>query len=195
MDDILIPGRDDDRDMVKRFTAQYDAPAYVRRARGVEEALERVVLVCQRRRDEWLVMVRIQLGTLKALAGDWDTLRPWLAGEDQKLMLQQLDSTLKPRLRVPIRPTSAPRVLRRALRNLAVSIERFNQRWARFLPTVDLTEVNRRREEYNRFYLLEKECAVRSARVARQGYAPLAPLTLEDLMGLMPFLPMPRTVA
>lgn len=29
VDEILIPGREDDRNLVKQFAAHYDAPAYV----------------------------------------------------------------------------------------------------------------------------------------------------------------------
>jgi hypothetical protein len=38
---------------------------------------------------------------------------------------------------------------------------------------------------------LEKECAVRNARVARQGFQTLPPLTLEELSSLLPPLSVP----
>jgi hypothetical protein len=75
---------------------------------------------------------------------------------------------------------------------LIPSLERFNQRWRKFLPTVDLTAVNRLREDYNRYYLLEKECAVRSSVVARRGYSPLQPVTVDDLADVLPLLPVPQ---
>ncbi|HVS34068.1 MAG TPA: hypothetical protein VMS17_00705, partial [Gemmataceae bacterium] len=55
---------------------------------------------------------------------------------------------------------------------------------------VDVHRVNDLRDGYNRYYLLEKECALRSPRLARQGYRPLAPLTVQELEALMPPLPM-----
>jgi hypothetical protein len=61
-----------------------------------------------------------------------------------------------------------------------------------FLANVDLTAVNELREGYNRYYVLEKECAVRSARIARQGFTPLPPLTHDELMSQFPLLPVPR---
>jgi hypothetical protein len=191
-DDILVPGVADGQDSVKRFLARYDAPAYARRARRVEEAFEQLISRCRRQRDEWLSMVRIQLAMLHDLAGDWEQVRPLLAGAEQLTILQHLHGTLEPRLRVPVSPTSSTRKLAATLRDLVRGLERFNQRWQGFLEELDLAEINELRDGYNRYYLLEKECAMRSARLARQGYAPLPPLTLEDLRALLPLLPVPQ---
>ena len=54
------------------------------------------------------------------------------------------------------------------------------------LLTVDLARVNQLRDGYNRYYVLEKECAVRSPKVARQGFRPLPPLTTADLAAELP---------
>jgi len=191
-DDILVLGGGEVQDGVKRFLARYDAPAYARRARRVEEALEQLLGRCRQQREEWLMMVRLHLGTLHGLAGGWDGLRPYLAGDEQTKVLQHLHETLQPRLQVAITPTSSARRLAAALRDLVFSLERFNRRWQDFLESVDLTPVNELRDGYNRYYLLEKECAMRSARLARQGYAPLLPLTLQSLLDLLPPLPVPR---
>jgi len=83
-------------------------------------------------------------------------------------------------------------LLRKALRELVESIEHFNRRWLPYLQTVDATAVNELRERYNQFYLLEKECAFRSARLAGHGFRRLKPITLETLAGLLPPLPVPR---
>ncbi len=192
LDEILVPGGDEAQDALKRFLARYDAPAYARRARRVEEALEQLLGRCRQQREEWLGMVRIQLGTLHGLAGGWDLLRPLLAGEEQTQVLQDLHALLTPRLRVPVLPTSSTRKLATTLRELVHGLEHFNARWQSFLESVDLAEINGLRDDYNRYYLLEKECAMRSARLARQGYAPLPPLTLEDLRALLPLLPVPQ---
>jgi hypothetical protein len=190
---ILASGAGEAQNTVKRFLGRYDAPAYARRARRVEEAFEQVLARCRRQRDEWLMMVRIHLGTLHGLAGGWDGLRPYLSGDEQAQVLRHLHEALRPRLRVTIQPTSSGRRLAAALRDLVHGLERFNSRWQDFLEAVDLTPVNELRDGYNRYYLLEKECAMRSARLARQGYVPLPPLTLEDLRALMPPLPVPRS--
>jgi len=93
---------------------------------------------------------------------------------------------------VAIEPTSSSRTLYRALRELTESIERFNRRWRELLQKVDLTKVNELREGYNRYYVLEKECALRSPRLARQGYSPLPPVTVEELRALLPPLAVPE---
>jgi hypothetical protein len=185
-------GRDRDERIRSQFLAQYGEPAYARRARLVQEALDALVRRCRRQRDDWLQMVRINLGMLRALAGEWSALRPLLAGDDQVSVLEQLHADLQPRLRVPVEKTSSVRKLRAALCELKASIERFNRRWAEFLPAVDLTRVNELRDGYNRYYLLEKECALRSPHVARLGFRKLEPLTTAELAALVPLLPVPR---
>jgi hypothetical protein len=172
--------------------SHYDVPAYVRRARGVQDAFEHLLRTCRAKRDELLAMVRTRVGVLHGLAGDWAVLRPLLADDEQVHALRQLHADLNPKLRVPVTPTSSLWALRRAIRELSESIERFNRRWQEFLPKVDLTRVNELRDGYNRYYLLEKECAVRSPRLARQGFHRLEPLTTEELVLLLPPLPVPR---
>lgn len=192
MEEEIILGRDETSEAFKQFLSRYDAPAYIRRARGVQAALDQLLEQCRRRRAEWLQMVRLRIGILHALSGDWDNLRPFLADEDQLDILRYLLAALASPLRAPVEPTTSPRVLGRALRELHESLERFNQRWRAFLSSVDLTSVNELRDGYNRYYVLEKECAVRSARIARQGFTPLQPLTLDDLVSQFPLLPVPR---
>lgn len=192
MEEEIILGRDESSEVFKRFLSQFDAPAYIRRARSVEAALEQLLEHCRRRRAEWLEMVRLRIGMLHALAGDWDNLRPFLTDEDQLDILRYLLAALASPLRVPVEPTTSARTLRQALRELVESLERFNERWREFLASVDLCAVNELREGYNRYYVLEKECAVRSPRVARQGFVPLQPLTLDDLAVQFPLLPVPQ---
>jgi hypothetical protein len=191
MDEFVIPGRSDGLVAAQRIQASYDAPAYVRRARQVQDAFDQLIGRCRLQRDRWLPMVRLRLGLLRELAGDWQALLPWLADVEQVGVLRQLHEDLNPRLRVPVQPTSSARVLRRALRELRESIERFNRRWQEFLPRVDLARVNELRDGYNRYYLLEKECAVRSAALARAGFCRLEPLTSGELAALVPHLPVP----
>jgi hypothetical protein len=192
VDEIPILGRSEERQILNQFLAQYDVPAYVRRAQQVQAAYEALLARCQRQREQWLPMVRLRLGTLRALAGEWSRLEVWLAGADQVRVLQDLEAALTPRLRMPVRRTESDRILRRALDALTESIARFNRRWLEFLQGVDLTAVNQLRDGYNRYFILEKECAVRSPRLARQGFQRLEPLTLESLTKLVPPLPVPR---
>jgi hypothetical protein len=171
---------------------RYDVPAYVRRARGVQEALEGVLARCRKQRDEWALMARLRVGELFALSGEREILRPLLHDDQQLDVLQALHDELRPVLRVPVEPTRSRSKLRRTLRDLVASLERFNRRWLEFLPTVDLADVNALRDGYNRYYILEKECAVRSPAVARMGFRRLEPLTTDDLREMLPPLPVPR---
>lgn len=192
MDEVPNPGMDDERRLFKQFAAQHGEPAFARRARHVQEGLEILLERCGKRREELIAMVRLHLGTLHALAGQWGALRPLLADEEQVRLLQGLHDELTPTLRIPVEPTSSPRKLRRALIDLRDSLDRFNQAWQDFLRQVDVGRVNQLRDGYNRWYLLEKECALRSPRLARMGFRPLEPLTLDELGSSLPPLPVPR---
>ncbi len=193
MEEEVILGRDENSEMFNQFLSRFDAPAYIRRARGVQAALDQLFNHCRRQRAEWSKMVRLRIGMLHALAGDWSNVRPFLANEEQLDILRYSLAALASPLRAPVEPTNSARVLRRALRELLESLEHFNERWRVFLSNVDLTAVNELRDGYNRYYVLEKECAVRSARIARQGFIPLEPLTIEDVIAELPLLPVPRS--
>jgi hypothetical protein len=192
MNDVPILGGDDPEQVLKQVESMYDAPAYVRRARRVQQVFDALVERCRRQRHEWLGMVRIRLGTLHALAGGWAALRPLVAGDDDLRALAAMHDDLQPQLRAPVEPTSSRRALRQALHELSESLERFNRRWRAFLDEIDLSGVNREREGYNRYYVLEQECAVRSLSAARHGFQPLEPLTREEFEALLPPLPVPR---
>lgn len=182
---------DEDR-LLKLAMGHYDVPAYVRRARRMQEALDDLLSACNEKRDEWLGMVRTRLATLHALAGDWAALRPHLADNREVETLAELHGLLQPGLRSFVETTNSPRLLRFALRELCESLHRFNQRWRSFVAKVDLSPINESREGYNRYYVLEKECATRSATAARHGFKRLEPFTLSDLVKLLPELPVPQ---
>lgn len=191
MDELLLPAGGDTNKAMRSVLAQFDGPAYLRRARRVKAALEQLHERCRRQRDELLTMVRLRLGLLQALAGNLDALMPVLLDADQVTQLQGMHAELKPELRAPVQPIYSPRRLRAALADLTESIQLFNQRWARFVREVDLTEINHLIHGYNRWYVLEKECIVGSPRIARQGFEPMRELTLEDLEMAYPPLNVP----
>ena len=176
----------------REVLGHYDAPAYVRRARQVHGAYDELLARCRQQRQEWLDMVRLRVGLLRALAGDWVALRPFLADDSQVTILRGLHEELAQELRVPVEATSSAHELRRALVELNESLDRFNGRWLKFLDDLDLAPINELRDGYNRYYLLEKECAMRSPTVARHGFRRLDPLTHEELAAVLPLLPKPR---
>jgi hypothetical protein len=190
MDSALPLGRPDNVEL-GQLLSRYDGPAFVRRDRRVREAFEGLLDRCLRQRHEWLDIVGVRVGALYALAGGWDSLALTLADAGQIDILRQLHATLKPELRAPVEQSASIRILRQATRELVSSMERFNRRWRQFLREVDLSEVNSLRETYNRYYLLEKECAIRSTRLARQGFQRLEPVTREELAARFPMLTIP----
>jgi hypothetical protein len=192
VEEVPIPGGKEESDLFKRFTSNYDAPAYVRRARQVHEVYEQLLGRCRQEREEMLQMVRIRLGVLQALTGDWVRLRPWLADEEEVRVLECLTEAVPPALRGSVGLSYSRWQLRTALNELLESLERFNRRWQAFLLEIDLTMVNQVREGYNRYYLLEKECAIRSPMLARHGFERISPLTHADLFAALPLLPVPR---
>lgn len=169
--------------------AAFDAPAYVRRARGVEFAYERLIADCRAKREQWALMVKIHLATLKAMAGTWERLR----GIANLEALEAIDRELSPKLRAVVARTSFTRVLQRTLKQLAESVERFNRRWQPWLMTVSLETVNQLREGYNRWYVIEKACALHNEQLARAGFEPLPMLDHIQLIQVLPLLPNVRT--
>jgi hypothetical protein len=182
---------DDELKVRMMVAAQYDAPAYIRRARGVEAAWEDLLARGRRKRAEWLLGVRLHLGSLWAGVANWSALRHLLADDDQVAVLERLHAEAGDP-EVPMTGPAADRGRRRALRRLRASVERFNRRWAGYLDELDLAELNRLRDGYNRYYLLEKECAVGPAGLLPQLFRCLPPLTVTDVLTELPFLAVPR---
>jgi hypothetical protein len=170
--------------------ARYGEPPYARRARAAEEAYDTLLEQCRRRREELLADVRRLLGRLRPPAGDWAALRPWLADAAQVGALEELAAAV-PAPAEASAPVGA-RHRRRALRALAGAVARFNAAWGEFLHGLDLSGVNALRDGYNRYYVLEKEMALRSPVLARRGFLPLPELTVDDLAALLPPLPVPQ---
>src|SRR5262245_18529469 len=191
MDYVSVTNREENN-LFKSFIGQYDAPAYVRRARHVEDAFHALLADCTQKREKLLECVRLRLGVLQALAGDWAVLAEIVQSEEDVAVLRRLETALSPRLRMPVTATRSPRPLRRALIALIDSLERFNGRWSTFVGEVDLTHLNTLRAGYNRYYVIEKEFAVRSTRVARHGFVPLPQLTQTMLLEQFPSLAVPR---
>ena len=73
-------------------------------------------------------------------------------------------------------------------RDLVASLDRFNRRWAQFLPIIDLKPLNVAIEQYNRYYVFEKECAMGSARLAAQHFQPIHAWSLEQLWSEFPLI-------
>jgi hypothetical protein len=180
-----VPFLGGEKQQYAELLAAFDAPAFVRRARGVEAAYERLLRDCRRQRDEWLTMVKVRLATLRARAGSWEALR----GLANVEALEAMERELSPRLRAAVAVSTSPAVLRREVGRLAESVERFNRRWLAWLPEQDIATVNRLRDGFNRWYVIEKACAMRNDVLARVGFEPLPMMDHDELLRLMPPLP------
>jgi hypothetical protein len=169
----------------------FDAPAFVRRAREVEDAWSGLLDGCRRERKRLLEMPRMRLARFFALA-QLSSQNPFsICGPDDLITLRGLFQEWKPQLRGVVNPARSSAELERAQDDLARSFRRFNERWSRYLHELDLNPINGLREGYNRFYLLEKECALWSSRIAQEGFVPLKFVTIADLETEFPLLRIP----
>jgi hypothetical protein len=172
----------------------FDAPAFVRRAMQVEAAWEAVLAVCRRERERLLEMPRLRLARFLALSQSLPPGSGQSCHANDLAYLEGLREEWQPRLRSAVKPARSEADVGRALAELSRSILRFNRRWLAFVRELDLQPANQLREGYNRYYLLEKECALRSARLAREGFVPLAPIGVEDLLEKYPLLRVPELI-
>lgn len=186
---LLVYDHDPWLKQTRQLLGMLDAPAYLRRALRVERAIDAARRRCITRREDLAGGARLRLKAWRRIVA----LDPGAAEKIPGESLAWIES-LWPRL-FPAgdRPelSGNPGRSSRVLRDLIESVERFNQRWQEFARTVDFSETNRLIEGYNRHYLFEKECAVRSGWIAARGYRPLAPLTAEWVLAEYPLLPTP----
>jgi hypothetical protein len=167
----------------------FDTPAFVRRGNELDLSIRRLHERCQRER-----MARLDMAHLR--------LRQWAAACNGPhgwpgVFVEPIDHLWH--------ATGAPDPVwgqdlaslrhRRAIaRDLVASLERFNRRWQAFLDELPLARVNRLVADYNHNYLIEKECLMRSARLAARHFQPRLPITVADLLGVHPCLSIPLRV-
>ena len=148
------------------FVAQFDTPAFIKRARRTEEAVTQIIACCRDRRNVLLEIPAMRLATVGArVAYGWPSLVAYLQDDSAADYLDSLYDEWKPHLRVRIQVTDSPRKIRRALRELATSFGNFNRKWELFTREIDLTDVNQAREDYNNYYVWEKACAFDSEEI------------------------------
>jgi hypothetical protein len=171
---------------IKELLGLFDVPAFARRGQDVEYALARLRARCRAERSMLLEMVRLRLKQWAASATGLETERDYFDASIAGLW--PLADAEPPRWN--LRPASRWG-LRGIARDLASSVERFNRRWNAFVDAIDLGPYNDQVDRYNRYYLLEKECVLGSARLASRHFTPRPRLTLDDLRAAFPPLPQP----
>lgn len=185
-----VPMGAKDRETFQYILGTYGGPAFVRRQRAMEDSWDRLLVEVGAKRRDLLQLVALRLGQLFHLADDVARLRTWTSsGDVERLVI--LHGELQPVLRVPLKRSDADAAIQAAFRTLVAAMHRFNERWKQTLNVVDLGLVNQLRDGYNRYYLLEKECALGSSVAARRGFVTMAPATHADLLEHFPLLPIP----
>jgi hypothetical protein len=167
----------------------FDAPAFVRRGSDLEYALKSLHLRLGRERGARLDMVRVRLRQWASVATGPDDWRDVLTGPVAPLW----DLAGAEPAAWTGQPANARR-RRAAASDLVASVARFNRRWSEFLDGLTLDKVNQKIDHYNRYYVLEKECVVGSARLAARNFVPKPRLTAESLRSEYPLLPEPGLV-
>ncbi len=172
---------------VKELMGLFDVPAFARRGLDLEFMLRRLQDRCRIARRSFLEMVRLRL-------------RQWSAAVTGPASCSGVfTSSIEPLWTLaeaePPRWSTALASLRRqqsVARDLRAAVLRFNGRWLHFLEHLNLEPTNSAIDEYNRYYLLEKECVMGSARLAARFFTPVAKVTKESLLQDHPFLPVPE---
>jgi hypothetical protein len=169
----------------QRLLGLYDVPAYVRRARRVEEAILALEKKIEQQRTELFLSVR------KAFARWEEASRRFPAScslldesTRQRLVLLAERLPAHPLIRTipllwPVRP-------KRIWQDLADAVRTFNNRWNQWATAVDLGPINRMIDDYNKHYLVEKECAFRSVRAASRQFQPMQRIDRQELIDRYP---------
>jgi len=172
---------------IKELMGLFDLPAFARRGLELDSTLRRMHDRCRVARGPLLDMVRVRL-------------RQWssavIGPEAWSLVFARSIEPLWPLSDAePPQWAGTPAPIRRQqsiARDLTDSVLRFNRRWIHFLDHLNLDPANHAIDRYNRFYVLEKECVMGSARLAAQHFTPVPELTTQMLLDDHPILPVPE---
>jgi hypothetical protein len=171
---------------IKELLGLFDVPAFARRGQDLEYSLVRLRSRSRRVRGGMLDMVRLRLRQWASLADGPGT--DMLVFASSIAGLWPLAEAEPPKWAAR---ASSLRKLRGIARDLIASSERFNRRWLDHLEGLDLGPINRQVDDYNRYYLLEKECSLGSAKLAARHFVPKVHMTLDELRLELPPLPVP----
>ena len=175
-------------EFMNMLAEQDHPPAYIMRAQRVEDAWQSLLRECRSHRDELLEMPKMRVGKLAQMIDSrWATLDAFVSAS-RASYLQQLYEQWQPQLRAPVTFTNSSWKIRSALNEVRTSFERFNRRWEAYVRTVNLTDANYARIEYNNYYVVEKSAALGSDRLAEMGFEPLSPLAHDDILVAIPLL-------
>jgi hypothetical protein len=174
---------------VKELMGLFDLPAFARRGQELEHAIKRLHDGCTTARGQMLDMVRLRLRQWsRAVAGPTSWSGVFAASIEPLWLLSEADSPAW------ARSPATPRLQRAIAGDLVSAVLRFNRRWLEFVAQVNLEPTNSAIEQYNRYYVLEKECVMGSARLAARHFTPAPTLSADSLLAEHPTLPVPELV-
>ena len=179
---------DDEQQVFQQIAGSFDEPAFLRRARDTENAWVFLLERARKQQAEWLNIPTLRLGRLAMLAPHFQACEPFITA-DSASDLRSLHSKWNPQLKRMLAPATKQSQVQAAIDQLIAAFERFNTRWSSYVADLDYDYVNNMRQQYNRWYVIEKECALQSFRTATTGFKPLPMVTVEDVTALLPLLP------
>jgi hypothetical protein len=171
---------------MRELLGMFDVPAFARRGRELEDAFRRLSLLLRRQRRGMLDMVLLRLKQWADAADGPESEVTVFVESIQPLW--PLTEAEPPRW---ASRNATDRKRRTIARDLRASVERFNRRWSARIEELNLDGINRQIDSFNRYYVLEKECALGSARLAVRHFVPRRPLERADLFVDHPLLPVP----
>ena len=170
---------------MRQLLGMFEVPAFARRGQDLEFLLARLRDRLVRERGAMLVMVRLRIRQWTSVAVSYADGSDLISGPIEESIRRVMNEP-------PPNWAASPGPKRKrivAARDLIASVDRFNRRWSKFLNELKLEPFNARIDDYNRYYLLEKECAFGSAKVAARGFQEVSRLTVEGLLEDHPLLP------
>jgi len=184
--DDSVPMVSVDRE-ARELMGLFDLPAFARRGQDMEYSLNRVHVRCRDQRDELLEMVRMRLRQWSRVAsGPQDWSEAFTGPIDSLWQLAECEPPGWAGRAASLRQQ------RTVARDVIGSVQRFNQRWVQFLRSLNLGPTNQAIDQYNEYYVLEKECVMGSARLAARHFTRVPRLSPESLLERYPMLPVPE---
>lgn len=166
-----------------------EEPAFINRGRAPQVALDALLKSCLIHHSERLEWPRHHFSSLRLrTAGEWSRLQRYLAEKDDASVFAELERQLAPIGKAAPSALSSDLAL---LRQFVESAARFNENWLTFVEGSGLDHVNQLREDYNRYYPMEKACAFGRDTV-NEGFKRLPLLDSAFLLERFPLLLLPE---
>lgn len=171
-------------EFLRLLAEQGEEPAFLKRSRSVDEAIEALFHRCREKRNSMLYGSRLKLGELAAIVQhDWSQLAKFLEDGKRVQVYADLYAELSDASPTPEWAHAGAWALskRKPLRAFHQSVEKFNLAWTDFVRAFDFRAINGLIADYNEHYPVEKACAFGRDDISHLGFQPRHELTAEDL--------------